>query len=167
MMCDYKQLLKDYPKNMNLDQMRIVCHISKKTARGLLHDGIVPYVSTGKKTHSYQIKKSAVIKYLVQRDNASEKHRFGGNANSDNAKPTPNAGSNTDMGKNSATPYKVPQCKEYPDVLSAKQAAALAGVTPSVVNTWARSKQLKAFSRGNAWFVPKLALVEYLQESRN
>lgn len=48
---NYKQLLKDYPDVMSLDQMRTVCHISKKTARLLLQNGYIPHTNTGKKTH--------------------------------------------------------------------------------------------------------------------
>ena len=69
MKTNYERLLKDYPTVMSLDQMRIVCHMSKKTARLLLQNGYIPHTNTGKKTHTYLIAKSAIINYLTEREN--------------------------------------------------------------------------------------------------
>ena len=71
---NYTQLLKDYPDIISLDQMRIVCHMSKKTARLLLQNGYIPHTNTGKKTHTYLIAKTAVINYLTERENAPRKY---------------------------------------------------------------------------------------------
>ena len=57
---DAKELAQ-YPEIMNKEQMRKVCHISKRTARYLLQFNLIPHVCTGKKTRCYAIKKRDVI----------------------------------------------------------------------------------------------------------
>lgn len=52
------------PRKIGLEQMRVICHISKKTARYLLKSGLVPCIDTGKKTRQYIINTKDVIAYL-------------------------------------------------------------------------------------------------------
>lgn len=52
MKIDYEEINK-YPDVMNKEQMRIVCHISKRTALYLLQFGLIPNETTGKKTRCY------------------------------------------------------------------------------------------------------------------
>ena len=174
MTSDYIKALKAYPRNMSLEQMRIVCHISKKTARRLLQTGLVPSENTGKKTHTYLIKKSDVREYLIQRDITPEKYAFGeGNYNVAYSKAMLNAKSDlafTSDGENDGSDIvhnNLSLYKTYPDVLSSKQAAFLAGVTISAINGWARKKYLKAFLKSGAWHIPKSSLIEYIQSPRH
>jgi len=140
MKTNYTQLLKEYPDIMSLDQMRIVCHMSKKTTRLLLQNGYIPHTNIGKKTHTYLIPKKAVINYLTERENAPMKY------------------SKT---KTHSVIFSTPE--EYPDVLDVYQAAALAGVAIKTVSAWARKKCFESFIRNNAYHIPKVSLVEYLQ----
>ena len=48
--------------------MRIVCHISKRTALYLLQFGLIPSETTGKKTRCYKIKKFDVIAFMEDRE---------------------------------------------------------------------------------------------------
>lgn len=56
---------KQYPEIMNKEQMRIACHISKRTALYLLQFDLIPHTCTGKKTRCYSIKKSDVIAFML------------------------------------------------------------------------------------------------------
>ena len=40
--------LEQYPEIMNKEQLRKVCHISKRTAHYLLQFNLIPHVCTGK-----------------------------------------------------------------------------------------------------------------------
>ena len=60
--------LKQYPEIMNKEQLRKVCHISKRTAHYLLQFNLIPHVCTGKKTHCYAIKKRDVIDFMINRE---------------------------------------------------------------------------------------------------
>ena len=52
---DFAKIKETYPEKIGLEQMRVICHISKKTARYLLKSGLVPCIDTGKKTRQYII----------------------------------------------------------------------------------------------------------------
>jgi predicted site-specific integrase-resolvase len=160
MTLDYDKALKGYPQYMSLEQMRIACHISKKTARLLLQTGLIPCKNTGKKTHTYKIKKSAVFEYLVQRDIMPERYILPENIYA-RTSVIPNIDSGT------VVPIEFSLLEEYPDVLSVQQAAALSGVTPATVKDWVKKKHLKAFIKNGAYHIPKLLMVEYLQSPRH
>jgi hypothetical protein len=165
---DYTLLLKDYPKIMSLEQMRVVCHISKRTARRLLLSGLVPCKNTKKKSHTYQIKKSAVLKYLVQRDITPEKYGYRNGSYGlayENSLQT----SCTEAGheSNDAVSNEPPSYTDYPDLLTVAQAAKLAGVTLSAITDWAVKKHLVSFMKGRVRYIPKLSLAEYLQSHRH
>lgn len=64
---DFAKIKANYPEKIGLEQMRVICHISKKTARYLLTSGLVPCIDTGKKTRQYIINTKDVITYLKKR----------------------------------------------------------------------------------------------------
>ena len=158
----YKQLLKGYPKHMSMEQMRIVCHISKRTARLLLQKGLVPCKNTGKKTHTYRITKAAVINYLMRRDAMPEKYILLG---SDKMRKKPPAMSTTDDSLNE--PIEPLTFEKYPDVLSIQQAAILSGVSTATVKLWVKNNYLMAFIKNRACRIPKLSLIEYLDSPQH
>ena len=65
---------KRYPEIMSKEQMRIACHISKRTALYLLQFNLIPHTFTGKKTRCYAIKKSDVIAFMNDREVNPEKY---------------------------------------------------------------------------------------------
>ncbi len=62
--CKYQLLYRLYPPVITKDQFYRICNISKKTAAHLLDNGLVPCISSGKKTRKYKIKLDDVIEYL-------------------------------------------------------------------------------------------------------
>lgn len=60
----YRRQVEACPEVMTKEQFRIACHISKRKAKELLDNGIVPCEITGNKTWKYRIKKSDVLDYL-------------------------------------------------------------------------------------------------------
>ena len=170
MTLDYDKILKSYPKYMSLEQMRVACHISKKTARLLLQTGLVPCKKNGKKTHTYQIKKSAVFEYLVQRDITPEKYGFRNGsydlayekAISGNDTDADSSDDNSDMGHDAFPVYK-----EFPDVLTTQQAAKLSGVAQTTINDWVKKSHIRAFRKSGVCLIPKISLVEYLRSPQH
>lgn len=70
---DFAKIKETYPEKIGLEQMRVICHISKKTARYLLKSGLVPCIDTGKKTRQYIINTKDVIAYLKKRQSSPAK----------------------------------------------------------------------------------------------
>ena len=50
------------------------------------------------------------------------------------------------------------------NVLDIYQAAAIAGVATKTVTTWARKNHFESFKRNNAYHIPKVSPVEYLEK---
>ena len=71
----YRYLLNQYPETVQKEQFRIICHISKRTARYLLQSGLVPCVQSGKKTRNYTIKTKDIVRYLERREIHPEKYK--------------------------------------------------------------------------------------------
>lgn len=57
--------LQDYPESMSLEQLRLVCHISKRKAAELVSSGRIKGHKTGPYTAAYKIPKSEVIRYIL------------------------------------------------------------------------------------------------------
>jgi hypothetical protein len=60
---DYKEI-KRLPDTFSLEDLRVVCHISKRTARFYLQTGLIACHNNGKKTHCYTIRKEDLIDAL-------------------------------------------------------------------------------------------------------
>lgn len=76
---DFAKIKANYPEKIGLEQMRVICHISKKTARYLLTSGLVPCIDTGKKTantSSIQKMLSRILK-SVNPNRKNSRHRPG------------------------------------------------------------------------------------------
>lgn len=160
MMPDYENVLSSYPEYISKEQMRLICHISKKTARLLLQNGLIPCVISDRKTHTYKIAKSDIIEYLWQRDNAPEKYIL-----PDGSYARTSVMSDAEHSTVIHVDFSL--FEEYPDVLSVQQAAVLSGIMQKTVASWARKKHLQAFKKNNAYHIPKIALVKYLQSPRH
>lgn len=65
---NYIALLKDCPEWLSMEQFRVVAHISKRKAKWLLENGVIPCEDSGKQTRRFQIRRSDVAEFLRQRD---------------------------------------------------------------------------------------------------
>ena len=157
MTSSYKQLLNDYPKRMSMEQMRFVCHISKKTARLLLQIGLIPSVNNGKKTRKYQIATVDVIAYLKERDVNPEKYALPEGCYAREQSIT-----------SDSSPFRIDRrlFEESPDILTVHQAAVIAGVSPHTVTAWVRKKDFKAFI-SSPYRIPKISLLIYLSSPKH
>ena len=160
----YEQILKDYPEHMSMEQMRIVCHISKRTARYLMNSGRVPCIDSGKKTRRFQIATVDVIKYLEEREKTPDKYTLPNGSYARSPRLVSNAKTGAHIRINRLL------FEEAPDMLTSYQAAVIAGVTPSTVTGWVKKKHLKAILVGGTYRIPKISLLIYLaspQHSKN
>ena len=65
---DYEYLRQQYPETISMDQLYRICHISKRKAKWLLENGIIPCTDSGKQTRRFQIHLDDVITFLECRD---------------------------------------------------------------------------------------------------
>ena len=157
---------KRYPEIMSKEQMRIACHISKRTALYLLQFNLIPHTFTGKKTRCYAIKKSDVIAFMNDREVNPEKYiapknwyKYGGEI---------------------VRPYKIriqPPCAKdekklrryyesklaaLPDVMDVAAAVDFTGYNRRTVCQWIRVGKLKALSLLQKYMIHKCNLIDWL-----
>lgn len=147
----YRYLLNQYPETVQKEQFRIICHISKRTARYLLQSGLVPCVQSGKKTRNYTIKMKDIVRYLERREIHPEKYKLppGSYSGTYAVKPLlPESVTTEELRK-----YYIESFRDIPDIVSTREAAELTGATASTVAKWIRTKKLKALSHGPAFIV--------------
>jgi len=68
MQSDYFKLRQQYPDVISAEQLSKICHISKRKAKWLLENQVIPCEDTGKKTWRFLIRIDDVIDYLLKRD---------------------------------------------------------------------------------------------------
>ena len=61
---DYEYLRQQYPETISMDQLYRICHISKRKAKWLLENGVIPCTDSGKQTRRFQIRLDDVITFL-------------------------------------------------------------------------------------------------------
>ena len=155
----YRYLLNQYPETVQKEQFRIICHISKRTARYLLQSGLVPCVQSGKKTRNYTIKMKDIVRYLERREIHPEKYKLppGSYSGTYAVKPLlPESVTTEELRK-----YYIESFRDIPDIVSTREAAELTGATASTVAKWIRTKKLKALSHGPAFIIPKVNLIDF------
>lgn len=158
--------LKKYPNVMNKEQMRIVCHISKRTALYLLHFGLSPNKTTGKLTRCYKIKKTDVIAYMKDREINPEKYLPPPNWYCDsynyNTFGTETAAMITRVNKSKLKCFYEDRRFLYKDVLDIANVVTFTGYNRRTIVDWIREGKLKALRYNGKYIIPKCYLLEWL-----
>lgn len=156
-----KDPLRGYPETMSMEQLRIVCQVSKRTAVHLLENGLIPSVNSGKKTRKYRIAKKDVAEFLERK------------AENPSLYAAPKgwyAGANGEERKNSQTKDDLDGIKArflqmlaiYPDVMTVQEVARFTGYEKSTVVVWCRKNKLRYFDMGNRFIIPKPFLLDFI-----
>ena len=148
------------PEVISKEQFYRICHISKTTARHLLVSGKVPCKNSGKKTRCYQIKKSDVQNYLLERDIYPETY----------SAPVGWYCSGRKKAAQTVPPavledmhmYYTEQLQAYPDVMLTKDLQTFTGYAKATVNGWCSKGWLRYIRKGRANLTPKVFLVDFL-----
>jgi len=159
---EYSALIAEYPEYINKEQMRIICHISKQTARYLLQSGLIACTDNGKKTRKYKTSIHAVITYLKDREINPEKYKppkdwYSGQR----------VKHHTDIEAPSIPAEQLADYYEmffahYPDVLSIAEAVEIAGFNSNTLCKWISEKKLRGFLIRGAYAIPKISLIGYM-----
>ena len=167
---DAKELAQ-YPEIMNKEQLRKVCHISKRTAHYLLQFNLIPHVCTGKKTRCYAIRKKDVIDFMINREVNPSRYIV----------PT----SWYKYGNEDVQPYKIriqpplpndPQktrryyeskLASYPDVIDVSAIVEFTGYNRHTVCKWIRFGKLRALALQHKYMIPKCYLIDWLSSDEH
>ena len=156
---DYSDLLRKYPEIISADQFYKVCKISKRKAKWLLDNGIIPCHDTGKVTHRYRIRIEDVIAYLQIREldpqavapptgllNGEKKKREAAIA----------------INRNDLEQFLYTAWETAPDALTAADIQALTGYSYTTIKRWSCRKRLQSVSTPDETLVAKQWLIEFM-----
>ena len=168
---DFAKIKANYPEKIGLEQMRVICHISKKTARYLLTSGLVPCIDTGKKTRQYIINTKDVITYLKKRQYQPEKFSaptgyYSASWNK-GGKPktlTLREWANLDTAKSRKKfqDFLTLKMQPYSDVLSVAEASQLTGYHHNTLTNWCHNGYIRYFEISGGYMIPKSCLLNFL-----
>ncbi|WP_313529175.1 DNA-binding protein [Anaerotignum sp.] len=166
----YDFLREQYPENISLQQFYQIGHISKRKAKWLLDNKVVPCRDSGKKTRRYTIVLEDVILYL-QKCSALGLSDLAPNGIF-SSKPQIRA-KKIDEFQELYTYLELPEhqeqlrqyynikLKSYQDALITLDVVQITGFSKSIVNEWIKKQHFKAF-RGKTNRIPKQYLIDFL-----
>lgn len=159
--------LKHYPDVLNKEQFRSVCHISKRTALYLLQSGLVRAHHTGKKTHSWLIRKEDIISYAEQyEDNpfvftAPEKWYIYGKSNVQ--EPDNSRVPRGEEFEAATKKYYTNLLENEKDVLTTQDIVRITGYSTPTICRWVHRGKLKShFAYVEKYYIPKVFLFSFL-----
>jgi hypothetical protein len=162
---DMKELAR-YPEVMNKEQMRIACHISKRTALFLLQFDLIPHTCTGKKTRCYSIKKDDIIAFMNDRQVNPEKYivpdhwyRYGEvDVKAYKIRIQPPLPDDPDKVQR----YYNSKLQDQPEVIDIADVVSFTGYNRRTVGQWIRCGKLRALKLPPKYMIPKSYLIDWL-----
>lgn len=158
---------EQYGEVIALEQLYQICHISKRKAKWLLDNKVIPCEDSGKKTRRYTIKTDDVIAYLDAIEKNGDITPVG--IFSSNSRKSKKEDEFQALYEYLTKEEHVAQLREYykklfkqfPDGLTTVQIAKMTGFHRNSVNKWIKSGHLKAY-RGNVNLIPKTYVLDFL-----
>lgn len=139
---DYENLRQDYPEAISMEQFYKIAHISKRKAKWLLENGIIPCKDNGKQTRRFRLYLADAIEFLRQREMGELAGVIPVGGFTDSRPREIPAQEYFDSEE--LTEYLLTLWCDEPDMLMVKQVAALCGYVPTSINRWVQEKQIDA-----------------------
>lgn len=157
---DYSCLRNEYPEIVSMDQLYRICHISKRKAKWLLENGIIPCEDSGKQTRRFQVRLEDIITFLERRDAGLLQEEIPAGIFSSGGRTLEQPRQILDSGALCA--FLLDQWVDAPDMLTASQAASVCGYGASTINRWARDGIVAAVNYRGTNLISKESLAERL-----
>lgn len=163
---DYSAIINQYPAVITMDQMYRICHISKRKAKWLLENGVIPCQDSGKKTRRFRINTIDVIYYLQRREHHPDEMRTPvGLFNSEYS-------THGKIEKNPITPANVEEFKthlekrwhSFPDILYIDDIQQITGYHQVTIYRWLRCGKVKSIDIASKHVVAKEWLIAHIAE---
>ena len=150
------------PDILTKEQVRLLCHCSKRTALYYLKSGKLPCIYSGKKTRCYKIRKEDLMAFVEDLENHPEFYTvpegwYGGSGGMIRRQYS----SAVKIDGEDLHEYYRFLLKEYPDVLEVKKVSEITGYGIPVISRWCRTRKVKYFSIGAKNMIPKIYLIDF------
>jgi len=157
----YHELLKEYPAFVSLEQLRVMCHISKRKAKYILDSGIIPSVNSGKKTRKYSIATKDIVSYLRETEEHPGKYIFPSFSSGHRKSHLEMAIPTDNLFTNLLNEYYRKLIDGYPDLLTTSQVHEMTGYSNKHIKQWINEERFVVFQR-NGFLFPKSSLIEFI-----
>ena len=161
----YSELIEQYPEYVSLDQLTRICRISKRNAKYLVDNGIIPYIDTGKKTWRYKIALDDVIDYLVRREQIGSMIPRGATSPCMSHRKCfvqmVESGHKADISKYFNHIYA-----DYADVLTTADIVEMTGLEKSTISKLLKDGVIKSITTHPKYLVPKSYLMDFVVTPR-
>ena len=156
----YEYLREQYPEIISKDQFYRICRISKRKARWLLENGIIPCEDSGKQTRRFRIRLEDVITFMEQRDAGLLQDEIPVGIFSSGSHSSAQPRQTLDSG--ALCGFLLERWADAPDMLTAQQAASLCGYGPATINAWIGKGLVTAVQYRRRNLIAKESLAERL-----
>lgn len=156
----YDYLREQYPETISKDQLYRICRISKRKARWLLENRIIPCVDSGKRTRRFRVRLEDVITFLEQRDAGLLQEEIPAGIFSSGPHSSAQPRQTLDSGALCA--FLLERWVDAPDMLTAQQAASLCGYVPATLNSWVGKGLVETEQCRGRNLIPKESLAKRL-----
>jgi len=162
----YKELRKRYPRYVSKEQLYVICRISKRSAKYLLDNGIIPCEDTGKKTRRYRVALKDIIAYLKKRDSTGNTLIPFGAASSKSKKakgPKTSYAQVILLGQESEVRrYFEYIFAEFPDVLNTYDVTEMTGLSLNTVQRLIKSGTIRSLNVDRRHMIPKPYMLDFV-----
>lgn len=160
----FQWILDEYSETISMEQMRIVCHISKRTARHLLENGLIPCEISPKKTRRFTIKTTEVVYYLKRRelypnDYLPPENWYGCKVDGKTRSRKRYLSKPMQLKMKAFAPQFL---KQYEDVLNLQEIIDITGYSKTFIKKWCDTQTLYHFYMGSLLYVPTVSLLDFI-----
>lgn len=163
---DYNFLRDQYPKVITMDQFYRICHISKRKARWLLENGVIPCEDSGKKTRRFKIKLDDVIEFLKLRDAGLLEDMMPIGIFSSKGYGYLPRQPRTRLDNGALQAFLLDRWVDAPDMLTIAQTAALCGYSAAAIERWFQKELLEGIYYRGMILLFKESLAEWLASDK-
>mgnify|MGYP003291677384 CR=1 FL=1 len=163
-----KDALDKLPDVISKEQLRVVGHMSKRTATYLLESKLLPSTNTGKKTRCYTIKKEDVIKLFEDVELNPDKYMNPEEWTTTEEKKTGIRVLPSDKyDKSKLRTYYNGIFKKYKeDILDVGQISEITEYGRTTITSWIRKEKLRTILTPGKYQIPKSLLMKWLLSSQ-
>ena len=160
--------IANLPDLFSLEDFRVVCHISKRTARYYLQSGLVRCTISKKKTHCYSIHKSDLLDALKEYE--EQPHKFyipkefynGGKYHKGKMHILTYLPED-DLSHPFAQEYYEKKMADLPDMLCSAQIADLTGYDQKTIRRWCAEKRIRYLTMQPRIWISAQAFMKFLR----
>ncbi len=143
-------------KIISQDQMRMMLHISKRKAKFLLDNGIIPCINTGKKTRQYRVKLSD-IESFIQNPYEFETGMF-----SSKYKYIPRENDAFKLDRGTVIEYYSELLSKENNIFTVSEVSEIIGYSSKAIYRWIEKGRLNTLFLMNKTYITKKELIEFV-----